>query len=96
VGAVAGVAAGLGASPEVGVAAGVAMAAVAAGVAYATVRRQIAGRLELARRTLREARKRRFDALATLPGATARDELDDLIHQVGRAGLALQREIDRL
>ena len=36
--------------------------------AYLAVVRQIAGRLELARQTLRLARKRQFDALAALPG----------------------------
>ena len=63
---------------------------------YVAVTRQVAARLDLARRTLREARKRRFDALAALPGAGGRDELDALIHQVGRAGRTLQREIERL
>jgi two-component system phosphate regulon sensor histidine kinase PhoR len=77
--------------------AGAAMAAVAGAAAYAAVSRQVAGRLELARRTLREARKRRFAALAALPGTSERrDELDALIHQVGRAGRTLQREIERL
>ena len=70
---------------------------VASGVAaYVAVDRQVAGRLEIARRTLREARKGRFDALATLPGSVGDDELDALIHQVRRAGLALQQEIERL
>ena len=70
---------------------------VAAGVAaYAATSRHVAGRLELARRTLRAARKRRFDALAGLPGGPDGDELDALIHQVGRAGRALQQEIERL
>ena len=76
---------------------GLAMAAVAGAACYAAVSRQVAERLELARRTLREARKRRFDALAALPGtADGRDELDALIHQVGRAGRTLQQEIERL
>lgn len=74
----------------------VALALAAGGATYAAVSRQVAGRLELARRTLREARKRRFDALAALPGAQSRDELDALIHQVGRAGRTLQQEIERL
>ncbi|WP_412069446.1 sensor histidine kinase [Rubrivirga sp. IMCC43871] len=64
-------------------------------VTYAAVSHRVAGRLELARRTLREARKRRFDALAALP-AGGRDELDALIEQVGRAGRTLQSEIERL
>ena len=80
----------------VGLLTGLGMAAVAGGAAYAAVVRQVAGRLELARRTLREARKRRFDALAALPGTPERDELDALIHQVGRAGRTLQQEIERL
>ncbi|MEM1116958.1 MAG: ATP-binding protein [Bacteroidota bacterium] len=63
---------------------------------YVAVTRQIAGRLDLARRTLREARKRRFDALSALPGVRGRDELDALIHQVGRTGRTLQEEIERL
>ena len=63
---------------------------------YVAVSRQVADRLELARRALRDARKRRFDALATLPGSQNRDELDALIHQVGRAGRTLQQEIERL
>ena len=75
---------------------GLSLGLVAVAVAYAAVSRQVAGRLELARRTLREARKRRFDALASLPGMPDRDELDALIHQVGRAGRTLQEEIERL
>ena len=76
---------------------GLAMAAVGGAASYAVVSRQVAERLELARRTLREARKRRFDALAALPGVPeGRDELDALIHQVGRAGRTLQQEIERL
>ncbi len=80
--------------PRVAVAA--ALAAVAGGATYLTVARQVADRLELARRTLRDARKRRFDALASLPGTQNGDELDALIHQVGRAGRTLQQEIERL
>ena len=78
------------------VAAGAALAAVGWVATYAAVSRQVADRLELARRTLREARKRRFDALAALPAAENRDELDALVHQVGRAGRTLQHEIERL
>lgn len=79
---------------RLGVAAGLGLVA---GVAtYVAISRQVAERLELARRTLREARKRRFDALAALPGTQDRDELDALIHQVGRAGRTLQQEIERL
>lgn len=65
-------------------------------VTYGVVVRQVAGRLELARRTLRQARKRQFEALAALPGPTDRDEIDAMILQVGRAGRTLQREIERL
>ena len=81
-------------------AAALALTAVAGVATYLAVSRQVADRLELARRTLREARKRRFDALARLPGARGsgsdRDELDALIRQVGRAGRALQDEVERL
>ena len=73
-----------------------ALALTASVATYVAVSRQVADRLELARRTLREARKRRFDALAALPGTQNRDELDALIHQVGRAGRALQQEIEHL
>ncbi|HLT47918.1 MAG TPA: ATP-binding protein [Rubricoccaceae bacterium] len=76
---------------------GAALVALAvAGAAYAAARAFVARRLELARATLREARKRRFDALARLQRGRARDELDDLIYQVYRAGRALQEEIERL
>ena len=82
------------------VAVALALAAVAGVATYVAVSRQVADRLELARRTLRDARKRRFDALARLPGRGSsgadRDELDALIHQVGRAGRALQDEVERL
>ena len=95
-GAAAGLAAGLAAGVGPGIGAGLGLAAVAGAAAYAVVVRQIAGRLELARQTLRLARKRQFDALAALPGASFRDELDAMIHQVGRAGRTLQQEIERL
>jgi two-component system phosphate regulon sensor histidine kinase PhoR len=73
-----------------------AVALVSAVVAYRSVHARIAARLELARRALREARKRRFEALADLPSGTSRDEIDALILQVYRAGRALQQEIERL
>ncbi|MGB3544505.1 sensor histidine kinase [Rubrivirga sp.] len=79
-----------------GVLLGLSVAVTSGVAAYVAVDRQIAGRLELARRTLREARKGRFDALAALPGSIGDDELDALIHQVGRAGRTLQQEIERL
>ncbi len=72
------------------------VAAVVFGVTYQTTQQRVAARLELARRTLRAARKRRFDGLARLAGTTERDELDALIRQVYRAGRTLQREIERL
>ncbi|MEM0961621.1 MAG: ATP-binding protein [Bacteroidota bacterium] len=87
---------GIGQGPGWGLAAGVFLAAVSGVAAYLTVERQVAVRLEIGRRTLREARKGRFDALATLPMESRSDELDALIHQVGRAGRALQNEIERL
>jgi two-component system phosphate regulon sensor histidine kinase PhoR len=77
--------------PAVGLAA-LLTAAAAYGAAHALVAR----RLELARQTLREARKRRFDVLGRLPRERRRDELDDLVYQVYRAGRALQEEIERL
>ena len=77
-------------------AAGLGLGALAGGLAYAIVRRSIVERLEVARRALRDARKRRFEALATLPPRSDRDEIDALIHQVNRAGQALQQEIERL
>ncbi len=95
VGGAAAVAGGLADGLATGLWMALALAAVAGVATYVAVSRQVAGRLELARQTLREARKRRFDALAALP-ATGRDELDALIHQVGRAGRTLQREIERL
>ena len=96
VGAAAGLAVGWAAGPGAGLAAAGAMAALAGAVAYGVVVRQVAGRLELARQTLRSARKRQFESLAALPGAPDRDELDAMIHQVGRAGRTLQQEIERL
>ena len=80
----------------VALASAIGLAVVAGAVAYAAVQSRIGGRLELARRTLREARKRRFDGLAALAAAADRDELDALIQQVYRAGRALQAEIERL
>ena len=73
-----------------------ALALVAAGAAYAAATSTVARRLELARATLRQARKRRFDGLAGLRRDQTRDELDELIVQVYRAGRALQQEIERL
>lgn len=86
-----------GAGPLASVLVGVAVALVAGIVAYRSVYGRVARRLELARQTLRDARKRRFDALAQLQsGLDERDELDALIRQVYRAGRALQAEIERL
>ena len=75
---------------------GLGLAFVAGAAAYAAVQRRIGGRLELARRTLREARKRRFDGLGALAEAANRDEVDALVRQVYGAGRALQAEIERL
>jgi two-component system phosphate regulon sensor histidine kinase PhoR len=79
-------------TPLVGLAVG-----VAAGLAaYAAVHALVARRLELARATLRQARKRRFETLGQIRAAEARDELDELLWQVYRAGRVLQKEIERL
>ncbi len=72
------------------------LAIVAGSVTYAAVSTIVVERLEVARRALRDARKRRFKALKTLPPRSDRDEIDALIHQVNRAGQALQKEIERL
>ena len=93
---VAALGAGIARGTGIGLAAGLLVGVVAGGAAYRAVSKTVAGRLELARQTLREARKRRFDVLAALPGTPDRDELDALIHQVGRAGRTLQSEIERL
>lgn len=66
------------------------------GVAYAAVAVRTSARLELARQTLRNARKRRFDGLEALAAGEQHDEIDALIQQVYRAGRALQSEIERL
>ncbi len=79
---------GWAAAPLVGLTAGIA--------AYASVHSLVARRLELARATLRQARKRRFDTLGQIRAAEARDELDELLWQVYRAGRVLQQEIERL
>ena len=75
---------------------GVVLALVAGGLSYASVRTLVVERLEVARKALRDARKRRFQSLQTLPPRSERDEIDALIHQVNRAGKALQNEIERL
>lgn len=77
---------------EIGAAVGV----VVGVAAYLAVAARTAERLELARNTLRNARKRRFDGLGALAEGAHRDELDALIQQVYRAGRALQSEIERL
>ncbi len=46
---------------------GVAVGMLAGGVAYTSVYARVARRLQLAGEVLREARKRRFDALAQIP-----------------------------
>ncbi|MEM6327316.1 MAG: ATP-binding protein [Bacteroidota bacterium] len=81
----------------VGIGMGLGVGALAGWIAYRTVYGRVARRVELARKTLREARKRRFDALGQLSTiAREDDELDALIRQVYRAGRALQAEIERL
>lgn len=93
----AGVGGGLAGGWDAGLALAAGVGLIAGIIAYRTVYARVARRLELARQTLREARKRRFDALGKLPNAThERDELDALIRQVYRAGRALQAEIERL
>ena len=69
---------------------------VSACAAYAIVHTRVARRIELARRTLRDSRKRRFEALAAPPRDQAKDELDELIYQTYRVGRTLQQEIERL
>ena len=77
--------------------AGLLLVGLAAGAAaYAGVLVFVARRTELARRTLRQARKRRFEALAPLRDVASHDELDELLWQVYRAGHTLQQEIERL
>ena len=85
-----------GASPTRDLLAGLAVGLAVGVVAYLAVSARTAGRLELARNTLRDARKRRFDGLGALAEGANRDELDALIQQVYRAGRALQGEIERL
>ena len=67
-----------------------------AGLATYLAVRGAGGRLELARRTLRQARKRRFEGLGALAEAANRDEIDALVRQVYGAGRTLQAEIERL
>lgn len=70
---------------------------LAAGLAaYVTVSRLVSDRIELARATLRQARKREFEALGRLQLERRRDELDEVLWQVYRAGRVLQKEIERL
>ncbi|MEM6335826.1 MAG: ATP-binding protein [Bacteroidota bacterium] len=67
-------------------------------VTYAVVYYTVAERLELARSTLRQIRKRRFDNLEAthVPKSPKSDELSVLVRQVYRTGLAMRREIDEL
>ncbi|MDX1545410.1 MAG: ATP-binding protein, partial [Rhodothermales bacterium] len=71
------------------------LAAAAAGSAYAVAHRLLAGRLALARTTLRQIRKRRFENLEAVRPAHG-DELNDLIWQVYRTGQAHEKEIREL
>ena len=68
----------------------------AALITYGTVYFLVARRVDLARQTLRSARKGRFEALEPIQEARRRDELDGLLWQVYRAGKTLQQEIERL
>ncbi|HMB90242.1 MAG TPA: ATP-binding protein [Rhodothermales bacterium] len=70
-------------------------AAAVGAVVYAVAVRMLAARLELARSTLRQIRKRQFENLeaAKLPRG---DELNALVWQVYRTGLTLEKEIAEL
>jgi two-component system, OmpR family, phosphate regulon sensor histidine kinase PhoR len=73
------------------------LAGLAAGLAsYAAVQFLTARRLLLAHDTLRKVRKRDFEMLARLQIDRRRDELDEMIWQVYRAGRLMQEEIERL
>lgn len=76
--------------------AAVASALIAGLAAYIAVHRSVAGRLELAHMTLRQARKGDYDLLAYVQANERGDELDDVLWQVYRAGRRLQQEIERL
>ncbi len=67
---------------------------VGAGV-YAVADGLLSRRLGLARRTLQDVRHHRFDSLEKLPVPRG-DELDALVWQVYRTGLALEKEIGAL
>ena len=71
------------------------LATAAAGSAYAVAHRLLAGRLALARTTLRQIRKRQFENLEAVRPAHG-DELNDLIWQVYRTGQAHEKEIREL
>ena len=73
-----------------------ALVGVGSAAAYGAAHHVVARRLELARQALREARKRRFEALDGLPATSEHDELDQLVYQVYRTGRALQSEIERM
>ncbi len=68
---------------------------LAGGVAYVAAYGLLARRLELARSTLKQIRKHRFESLEAVqtPGG---DELNALIWQVYRTGLTLEKEIREL
>ncbi len=70
-------------------------ALVVGAAAYAAAYRLLAARMDLARSTLRQIRKRQFENLeaARLPRG---DELNDLVWQVYRTGQALEKEIGEL
>lgn len=65
------------------------------GVLYVAADRLLSHRLDLARRTLKDVRKHRFEQLEQLHVPRG-DELNGLIWQVYRTGLALEKEIGEL
>jgi two-component system, OmpR family, phosphate regulon sensor histidine kinase PhoR len=76
---------------------GAGVTVLAAGAsAYGVVRWRVTRRLEVARETLREARKGRFEALSRVRTSEGGDELDAMLWQVYRAGRVHQQEIERL
>ena len=68
---------------------------MAAAAAYAAAHALLAGRIELARNTLRQIRKHRFDNLEALRLPRG-DEMNALIWQVYRTGRTLEKEIQEL
>ena len=71
------------------------VAAVAGGAAYVATTHLVVRRLGLARETLREIRRHRFDNLSAA-NLERGDELNDLIRQVYRTGQVLESEFEEL